>query len=138
MQMQNMNQYGNRGYGGPPQPQRQGGRRGINRGGFRNSRFEHNQRGPNNMGNQRPINEVSTFSFLIKSKPTRANCRISGHSAVSPSLTAILFCFPRNTPVHICHAPFEFNVYIYKLVKLSFFHVNIKFELNSKLFLLCS
>ncbi|CAH0714278.1 unnamed protein product, partial [Brenthis ino] len=57
--MQGMNQYGNRGYGGPPQPQRQGGRRGNNRGGFRNSRFEHNQsqRGPNHLGGQRPNNE---------------------------------------------------------------------------------
>ncbi|XP_050346602.1 hrp65 protein-like [Nymphalis io] len=59
MQMQGMNQYGNRGYGGPPQPQRQGGRRGNNRGGFRNSRFEHNQRGgPNHLGGQRPNNEM--------------------------------------------------------------------------------
>ncbi|XP_047530623.1 hrp65 protein-like isoform X1 [Vanessa atalanta] len=59
MQMQAMNQYGNRGYGGPPQPQRQGGRRGNNRGGFRNSRFEHNQRGgPNHHGGQRPNNEM--------------------------------------------------------------------------------
>lgn len=60
-----MNQYGNhRGFGGPPQPQRQGGRRGNNRGGgFRNnSRFEHNQRNPNQNqgpGGQRPNNEVS-------------------------------------------------------------------------------
>lgn len=60
MQMQAMNQYGNRGFGGPPQPQRQGGRRGNNRGGFRNSRFEHNQRGgSNHHGGQRPNNEVS-------------------------------------------------------------------------------
>ncbi|KAJ2949836.1 hypothetical protein O0L34_g11150 [Tuta absoluta] len=63
--MQGM-QFGNRGFGGPPQPQRQGGRRGGNRGGggggppggFRNnSRFEHNQ-GNNqrnhNQGGQRP------------------------------------------------------------------------------------
>lgn len=66
MQMQAMNQYGNhRGFGGPPQPQRQGGRRGHNRGGFRNSRFDNNQgnqrhqnqnHGP---GGQRPHNEVS-------------------------------------------------------------------------------
>ncbi|XP_045768478.1 hrp65 protein-like [Maniola jurtina] len=65
MQMQAMNQYGNnRGFGGPPQPQRQGGRRGNNRGGtgaggFRNnSRFDHNQRNPNQQqGGQRPNNE---------------------------------------------------------------------------------
>ncbi|XP_023935383.2 hrp65 protein [Bicyclus anynana] len=62
MQMQAMNQYGNnRGYGGPPQPQRQGGRRGNNRGGaggFRNnSRFDHNQRNQNQQGGQRPNNE---------------------------------------------------------------------------------
>ncbi|OWR48282.1 splicing factor proline- and glutamine-rich [Danaus plexippus plexippus] len=52
--MHAMNQY--RGFGGPPQPQRQGGRRGNNRGGFRNSRFEHNQnqRGHNFHGGQRP------------------------------------------------------------------------------------
>lgn len=60
--MQAMNQYGNRGFGGPPQPQRQGGRRGNNRG-FRNSRFEHNQRGGSNHGGQRPNNEVSYFSY---------------------------------------------------------------------------
>ncbi|KAL0880770.1 hypothetical protein ABMA27_001971 [Loxostege sticticalis] len=64
MQMHGMNQYGNhRGFGGPPQPQRQGGRRGNNRGGgFRNnSRFEHNQRNPNQNqgpGGQRPNNEA--------------------------------------------------------------------------------
>ncbi|CAG9785512.1 unnamed protein product [Diatraea saccharalis] len=66
MQMQGMNHYGNnRGFGGPPQPQRQGGRRGINRGGFRNSRFEpnnqrnHNQNQNQNQGagGQRPNNE---------------------------------------------------------------------------------
>ncbi|XP_038214952.1 hrp65 protein-like isoform X1 [Zerene cesonia] len=58
MQMQAMNHYGNRGFGGPPQPQRQGGRRGNNRGGFRNnSRFEHNQRNHNQQGGQRPNNE---------------------------------------------------------------------------------
>ncbi|CAH2216832.1 jg14821, partial [Pararge aegeria aegeria] len=60
MQMQAMNQYGNRGYGGAPQPQRQG-RRGNNRGGpggFRNnSRFDHNQRNSNQQGGQRPTNE---------------------------------------------------------------------------------
>lgn len=72
MQMQAMHQFGNnqRGFGGPPQPQRQGGRRG-NRGGggggggFRNSRFDHNQRNPNNQnsqGGQRPNNEVSNIS----------------------------------------------------------------------------
>ncbi|KPI96765.1 Hrp65 protein [Papilio xuthus] len=53
-----MNQFGNRGYGGPPQPQRQGGRRGNNRGGFRNSRFEHNNQNERNQnhgqGGQRP------------------------------------------------------------------------------------
>ncbi|XP_013177869.1 PREDICTED: hrp65 protein-like [Papilio xuthus] len=58
MQMQGMNQFGNRGYGGPPQPQRQGGRRGNNRGGFRNSRFEHNNQNQRNQnhgqGGQRP------------------------------------------------------------------------------------
>ncbi|XP_049868565.1 hrp65 protein-like isoform X3 [Pectinophora gossypiella] len=64
MQMHAMNQFG-RGYGGPPQPQRQGGRRG-NRGGiggFRNnSRFEHNQRNnPNMQGGQRPNNEQNKF-----------------------------------------------------------------------------
>ncbi|PZC85153.1 hypothetical protein B5X24_HaOG202917 [Helicoverpa armigera] len=56
MQMQAMNQFGNhRGFGGPPQPQRQG-RRGNNRGGFRNSRFDHNvQRNQNHgQGGQRP------------------------------------------------------------------------------------
>ncbi|KPJ12028.1 Hrp65 protein [Papilio machaon] len=56
-----MNQFGNRGYGGPPQPQRQGGRRGNNRGGFRNSRFEHNNQNQRNhnhgQGGQRPNNE---------------------------------------------------------------------------------
>ncbi|CAH0407041.1 unnamed protein product [Chilo suppressalis] len=65
MQMQGMNNYGNqRGFGGPPQPQRQGGRRGNNRGGFRNSRFEHNNQRNSNQGNQnqgsggqRPSNE---------------------------------------------------------------------------------
>ncbi|XP_060803942.1 hrp65 protein isoform X2 [Amyelois transitella] len=61
MQMQAMNQY-NRGFGGPPQPQRQGGRRGNNRGGFRgNSRFEHNQNQRNQnqgQGGQRPNNEI--------------------------------------------------------------------------------
>lgn len=65
MQMQGMNQYGNRGYGGPPQPQRQGGRRGNNRGGFRNSRFEHNQRSPNHLGGQRPNNEVSKCNSYV-------------------------------------------------------------------------
>ncbi|GBP55577.1 Hrp65 protein [Eumeta japonica] len=49
-----MNHYGNhhRGFGGQPQPQRQGGRRGNNRGGFRNSRFE-----PNNMNNMNNMNK---------------------------------------------------------------------------------
>lgn len=65
MHMHAMNQYGNRGFGGPPQPQRQGGRRGNNRGfgggNFRNnSRFDHNQqRNQNNQGGQRPQIEVS-------------------------------------------------------------------------------
>ncbi|KAM3964165.1 PTB-associated splicing factor isoform 2-T2 [Aphomia sociella] len=62
MQMQAMNHYGNqRGFGGPPQPQRQGMRRGNNRGGFRNSRFDQNtQRNqPNHgQGGQRPNNEA--------------------------------------------------------------------------------
>ncbi|KAF9791458.1 hypothetical protein SFRURICE_007475 [Spodoptera frugiperda] len=62
MQMQAMNQFGNRGFGGPPQPQRQG-RRGHHRGGFRNTRFDHNmhnaQRNMNHgQGGQRP-NEVN-------------------------------------------------------------------------------
>jgi hypothetical protein len=65
MQMQGMNQYGNhRGFGGPPQPQRQGGRRGNMRGGFRNTRFDqNNQRNQNynqGQGGQRP-NEVLYF-----------------------------------------------------------------------------
>lgn len=68
MQMQGMNQFGNRGYGGPPQPQRQGGRRGNNRGGFRNSRFEHNNQNQRNQnhgqGGQRPNIEVSEFDAL--------------------------------------------------------------------------
>lgn len=70
MHMHAMNQYGNRGFGGPPQPQRQGGRRGNNRGfvgggNFRNnSRFDHNQqRNQNNQGGQRPQNEVSQLFF---------------------------------------------------------------------------
>lgn len=59
MQMQAMNNFGNqRGFGGPPQPQRQGGRRGNNRG-FRNSRFEHN-RPQQGQGGQRPSNEKAT------------------------------------------------------------------------------
>lgn len=67
MQMQAMNQYGNqRGYGGPPQPQRQGGRRGMNRGGFRNPRFDQNQRNQNHgQGGQRPNNDVSQVIYLI-------------------------------------------------------------------------
>lgn len=67
MQMHAMNQYGNqRGFGGPPQPQRQG-RRGNNRGGFRNSRFDHNnQRNMNHgQGGQRPNNEVRTRNSSI-------------------------------------------------------------------------
>lgn len=64
MQMQAMNNFGNqRGFGGPPQPQRQGGRRGNNRG-FRNSRFEHN-RPQQGQGGQRPSNEVSNKSTVI-------------------------------------------------------------------------
>lgn len=58
--MQAMNNFGNRGFGGAPQPQRQGGRRGTNRGGFRNSRFDqpnNQQRNAQNQGGQRP-NEV--------------------------------------------------------------------------------
>lgn len=64
MQMQGMHHFGNqRGYGGPPQPQRQG-RRGNNRGGFRNSRFDQNQRNPNHgQGGQRPNNEVSQITY---------------------------------------------------------------------------
>lgn len=72
MQMHAMNQYGNRGFGGPPQPQRQGGRRGNNRGGFRNSRFEQNQNNQQQQqrnfnqgqGGQRPI-EVSFLNYLL-------------------------------------------------------------------------
>lgn len=63
MQMYAMNQFGNqRGFGGPPQPQRQG-RRGNHRGGFRNnSRFD--QRNQNHgQGGQRP-NEVGTRLFI--------------------------------------------------------------------------
>ena len=67
MQMQAMNQFGNRGFGGPPQPQRQG-RRGNNRGGFRNSRFDHTQQRNQNQnhgqGGQRP-NEVG-LNFLSR------------------------------------------------------------------------
>lgn len=73
IQMQAMHQFGNRGFGGPPQPQRQGGRRGNNRGGFRHSRFEPNQQQQQqrNQG-QRPINnevsngqiDVMTWYFL--------------------------------------------------------------------------
>lgn len=50
-----MNNFGNsnRGFGGQPQPQRQGPRRGNNRGGFRNTRFEQ----VNNQGNQRNQNQ---------------------------------------------------------------------------------
>ncbi|VVC89958.1 unnamed protein product [Leptidea sinapis] len=60
--MQAMNQYiNNRGFGGPPQPQRQGGRRGMNRGGgggYRNSRFDQHQANTSpNPGGQRPDNE---------------------------------------------------------------------------------
>ncbi|CAK1540441.1 unnamed protein product [Leptosia nina] len=54
-----MHHFGNRGFGGPPQPQRQGGRRGNRGGGFRggnNSRFDHNQRNQPH-GGQRPMNE---------------------------------------------------------------------------------
>ncbi|XP_047509099.1 hrp65 protein-like [Pieris napi] len=58
MQGQAMNHFGHRGFGGPPQPQRQGGRRGNRGGGFRgNSRFEHNHRNSTQQGGQRP-NEV--------------------------------------------------------------------------------
>lgn len=67
--MHAMNHYGNqRGFGGPPQPQRQGGRRGNNRGGFRQTRFDNNgpnQRNPNQgQGGQRPNNEVSVKIYF--------------------------------------------------------------------------
>lgn len=60
MHMNTMNHYGNRGFGGPPQPQRQGGRRGnSNRGGggFRNSRFDHNNQNQHNQNNQQQRNQ---------------------------------------------------------------------------------
>ncbi|XP_063535057.1 hrp65 protein-like isoform X2 [Cydia strobilella] len=63
MHAQAMNHYGNqRGFGGPPQPQRQGGRRGNNRGGFRGpTRFDQNNQNQRNQnqpqGGQRPNNE---------------------------------------------------------------------------------
>ena len=77
MQMQAMNQFGNnRGLGGPPQPQRQGGRRGNNnRGGFRNSRFEHNQRNSNQnqnhqgQGGQRPGNDLQDAPMKMGDMP---------------------------------------------------------------------
>lgn len=70
--MQAMNQFNNRGFGGPPQPQRQG-RRGHNRGGFRNTRFDHNmhnaQRNMNHgQGGQRP-NEVKPAQPAEKPQP---------------------------------------------------------------------
>ncbi|KAJ8730874.1 hypothetical protein PYW08_002287 [Mythimna loreyi] len=66
MQMQGMNQFGNRGFGGPPQPQRQN-RRGNNRGGFRNTRFDNTpQRNQNQgQGGQRP-NEIKSAPIVDK------------------------------------------------------------------------
>lgn len=74
--MQAMNNFGNRGFGGPPQPQRQGGRRGANRGGFRNSRFDQGNNGnqhrstgnQGNQGGQRPT-EQSNASIQQQVKP---------------------------------------------------------------------